>query len=116
MVSFPDPKLTARTERGDQVSVSGYTTTDGEYHAFSAYLTARGDSLVLTRPARTGIGSLPGSPQQVVVLPRSEVRSFQMSGGISVGRTVLFGLCMVLLLGLIALSQADLGSLGGGGL
>ncbi|HKQ56970.1 MAG TPA: hypothetical protein VJY35_03810 [Candidatus Eisenbacteria bacterium] len=107
MVSLPDPKLTERTARGDQVSVSGYTTNDGEYHAFPAYLTTRGDSLVLTRPARAGMGSLPSSPQQVVVLPRNKVYSLKMSGGISVGRTVLFGVAVLVALVAITFSSFD---------
>lgn len=92
-----DPRLTADSTRADRGKVVGYTTTDGRYHSFHAYLTVNGDSLVLTQPAKP---ALTASPQRVIVIARGEVLSLTLDEGISTPRT--FWLCVIPLLAVIA--------------
>lgn len=95
MVAPADPTLAQKTARADRVFVSGYTTTDAQYHEFHGYLTVRGDSLILTRPSTPKSGVIAGSPELVVALPRDEVYSLKLSDGISIPRTVLLGLSLL---------------------
>lgn len=85
-----DARLTDGSTPARRSSVAGYTTTDGRYHPFVGYVVVRGDSVVMTRPATPPVmwSNRAGSPESVIVLPRNEVRSLKLPGGVSVARTV----------------------------
>ena len=96
MAGPADIRLNDKLARAVPVRVLGYTTMDGRYHHFPAYVTLTGDSMVLKRPAArpVGLDHLGGSPESIIVLPRDEARSLKLAEGVSGPRT------LVLLLGI----------------
>jgi len=86
----------------EPVRIAGYTSTNGRAHSFKGYVTVTPDSLVFARLPMKGI--VPhGSPERVFALPRDQVSSVRVVTGVSVGRSLLFG---VSLLGFFALTWA----------
>ena len=102
-----DARLTDSSTHAKRSNVAGYTTTDGRYHPFVAYVAVRGDSVILTRPATPPVmwSSRGGSPESVIVLPRDEVGSLKLPHGVSVLRTV--GLVLGIVTFLVAAAMID---------
>jgi hypothetical protein len=102
-----DARVTENSVDAKRARVAGYTTKDGRYHPFVAYVAVTGDSVVLTRPAVPSViwSGGGGSPESVIVLPRAEVRSLKLSHGVSVFRGVIAVIAGILLISAIVLPE-----------
>jgi hypothetical protein len=92
-----DAKLEAATET-HRIRVAGYTMKDGSYHRFDGYVTHTADSLVFVQPA--GSGRLAAATPQRVSLSQDQVQSVKLVQGVSLTRSVLFGLSLLAFLAL----------------
>jgi len=89
-----DAKLVKDAEHAPGVRVAGYTMNDGSYHPFNGYLVHASDSLVFVRPADSERFRAADPPQRVALM-RDQIASVRLQEGISIPRSVLFGLSLV---------------------